>query len=163
MITISVMAILMAVAAPGFRAMLGSNRAAAQTNELVAALNLARSEAVKRGSPVTVCKCADPAATTPACSTSTGWQAGWLVFTDGNTVGTVDGSDARLRVGQPIGNNVTLTADSNYSNYVTYQPNGSSVGTGGGNNGQLTLCVDGYKRVINISSTGRVQVSAGSC
>lgn len=163
MVTLSVMAILLAIAAPSFRDTMNSNRAATQANELIAALNLARSEAVKRGTSVTVCQCADPNAATPICSTSAGWQNGWLVFSDGSTLGSVDTGDTRLRVAQPASGGFTLTADSNYSNYVTYQPNGSSVGNGGGNTGNLSLCISGYRRVINIGSTGRINVSAGSC
>ncbi|NTV95214.1 MAG: prepilin-type N-terminal cleavage/methylation domain-containing protein [Thiobacillus sp.] len=163
LVTISVLAILLGIAVPNFIDLINNNRAVSQTNEFTAALNLARSEAVKRGIQVTVCKCADPNAASPVCSTAAAWQSGWLVFTDGNTLGSVDGNDTRLRVGQPSSNNFTLTGSSNYTNYVTYLPNGSSVGNGGSNSGSLTLCVSGYQRVINISTTGRIQLSRGSC
>lgn len=163
MVTIAVMAIMLTIGVPSFSSIIASNRTAGLTNEFIAALNLARSEAIKRGTQVTICKCANPDASSPVCSTSANWHNGWLVFTDGNTAGSVDGTDVRLRVGQPSNINVSLVGDSNYGNYVAYLPNGSSIGNGGAFSGNLTLCASGNRRVINISTTGRVQVSSGSC
>ena len=67
MVTIAVAAILLAVAVPGFRNLIVSNRLTATTNAFVAALNLARIEAVKRNARVTLCKTADPNTTAPNC------------------------------------------------------------------------------------------------
>ncbi len=88
MITISVLAILVGVGIPSFRDMMRRNRLVTQTNELIGALALARSEAVKRGLRVTIC----PAnATQDACSDSGDWADGMIIFTDAlGTVGTVD-------------------------------------------------------------------------
>ena len=49
MITLSVAAILLSLAIPSFQQIAATNRVAGLTNELTAALNLARSEAIKRG------------------------------------------------------------------------------------------------------------------
>jgi type IV fimbrial biogenesis protein FimT len=54
MITIAVLAILVTVGVPGFQELIQNNRVTTQTNELVTALNLARTEAVKRGRHVQV-------------------------------------------------------------------------------------------------------------
>ena len=54
MVTIAVLAILMTVGVPSFRDLVQNNRVTAQTNELVTALNFARTEAVKRASAVRV-------------------------------------------------------------------------------------------------------------
>lgn len=55
MITIAVAAILLAIAIPGFRDLILRNELTTATNDWVAAVNLARSEAVRRGVPVVVC------------------------------------------------------------------------------------------------------------
>ena len=55
MITVAVLAILLSLGVPSFAETIRNNRVAAQTNELVTALSLARSEASKRGMPVSVC------------------------------------------------------------------------------------------------------------
>lgn len=49
MVTVVVMAILAASAVPSFRNMILQNRASTHVNELVSALSVARSEAIKRG------------------------------------------------------------------------------------------------------------------
>lgn len=54
MITIAILAIVMGIAVPSFSEMIKRNKRASCTNELVGALQLARSEAVRSGRPVTV-------------------------------------------------------------------------------------------------------------
>lgn len=48
LVTIAVMSIIAAIAVPGFQNMMASNRLAADYNEILSGLNLARSEAIKR-------------------------------------------------------------------------------------------------------------------
>ena len=109
MVTIAVAAILLAVAVPGFRNLIVSNRLTATTNAFVAALNLARIEAVKRNARVTLCKTADPNATEPNCAASATWSQGAIVFVDRGTVGTRERGDTLLRVLGPFPD-VTITA-----------------------------------------------------
>ncbi len=175
-VTVAVLGILAAFAIPSFRSLMNTNRVATLTNELVAALNFARSEAIKRGIPVTVCKTANPDTTNPTCTTSGGWQTGWLVFTDKmGALGSVDEpdslhpgdsqyNDVRLRIKQPTGGNGTISGNGNVSNFVSYLPGGDGRGNGGGLiNGTLTVCVGGYKRDIVINSTGRIRIAKGTC
>ena len=56
MVTLSILAILTAIAAPNFSQMMVANRMTTQNNELIAAINLARSEAIKLNRSVTFCK-----------------------------------------------------------------------------------------------------------
>lgn len=67
LVTLAVLAIVVMVAVPAFRGLAESNRMIGLTNELVAAVNFARSEAVKRGTPVSV------------CAATGGWGGGWSV------------------------------------------------------------------------------------
>jgi len=76
MVTLTVMAIILAIAAPSFSALLASNRLTTQTNELVGALNLARSEAVRRSQPVTL-----------RSDDNDNYAKGWKVFADANADG----------------------------------------------------------------------------
>lgn len=48
LVTIAVMTIVATIAVPGFQGMMASNRLAADYNEILAGLNMARSEAIKR-------------------------------------------------------------------------------------------------------------------
>ncbi len=55
MITIAVAAVLLSLAIPSFRNLILSNELTTISNEWVAAVNYARSEAIKRGVPVVIC------------------------------------------------------------------------------------------------------------
>ena len=79
MITITVLAILVGIGVPSFTNIIRTNRMASQTNELLGSFAVARSEAVKRGTLVTVCP-ANAAQT--ACAASDAWSNGWIVFSD---------------------------------------------------------------------------------
>ena len=60
-ITLAVLAIIVTLAVPAFTSLINGNRLTAQANELVADLQSARMEAVKRNRPVTVCPSTDNA------------------------------------------------------------------------------------------------------
>lgn len=60
MITVTILAILLGIGVPSFVNFIRNTRASTQANEIATALNLARSEAVKRGLPVTLRSPASP-------------------------------------------------------------------------------------------------------
>ena len=92
---ITVVAILFALGMPSYRYVTNANRISGEVNALLGDMQYARSEAIKEGQPVTVCSSTN--ATT--CSNQTSWRNGWIVFTDVNGNGAVDGvNDAILRV-----------------------------------------------------------------
>lgn len=74
MLTLAVAAILMAVAVPSFQQTIMDNRLSTQSNELVTALNYARSEAVKTHQTITV-----------ASKNGTSWTSGWTITNPGGT------------------------------------------------------------------------------
>jgi type IV fimbrial biogenesis protein FimT len=158
MIVVAIVGILAAIGAPSFQDMLNQTRASGLANELAASLNLARSEAIKRGTQVSVCKSGNITAASPTCSTAANWQNGWLVFVDTSTSGTFDGTDTRLKVGQPSNSSAAITFNNNSDNYISYLPSGSST-----SNGTLSICVGGIQRSIIIISTGRNRFSKGTC
>lgn len=84
MITVAIIAIVAAIAAPSFNTQISNNRAAALGEELTGALNFARSEAVRRGSRVSLCASADGA----TCGDT--WTDGWIVVADSATSDMAD-------------------------------------------------------------------------
>lgn len=94
MVTIFVVAILISVGVPGFVRTIQTSRMASSTNDLVTSIHRARSEAVKRRVPVTLCASNNPLAPAPACNVG-GNMVGWVVFVDD---ADIDGN------GQPDGN-----------------------------------------------------------
>lgn len=155
MITLSIGAILATVAAPSYQSMMVQSRLSTQSNEFLTALHYSRSEAIKRGIRVTMCKSNSGI----ACTNGSSWQDGWIVYSDSETageVGKVDGSDEVLRVFPGmIGS--TMTA-SNYTNWISYLPNGSSKSSDNLSNGSFTVCNSAQGRKINVNTTGRPYV-----
>src|SRR5512135_3440893 len=98
LVVLAVGSILLAIAIPGYAFLVNASRLAAVTNDLVAALQLARSEAVKQGTRVTVCKTSNPIAAQASCDSTANWHEGWLVFSDGGARGVIDSGDILLRV-----------------------------------------------------------------
>lgn len=98
-VTLAVFAIAAAMAIPNMGSFLDSNRRAANINIFVSAMNLARSEAVKRNNDVSLCTRNDAGTD---CDAAKNWENGWLVFVDDGTKGDVDGSDIILRVYDPV-------------------------------------------------------------
>ncbi|MBN2886034.1 MAG: GspH/FimT family pseudopilin, partial [Chromatiaceae bacterium] len=73
MVTLAIVTIVTTIAVPSFQSVIRNNRAATLSNDLLSALNLARSESVTRGKRVTVCKSNDIADDTPTCVTAASW------------------------------------------------------------------------------------------
>jgi len=78
-VTVAVLAIVVAMAAPAFNGMIANNRSAGMASELVATLNYARSESIRQAKRVSIC----PSTNGTSCLASANdWAKGWLVFVD---------------------------------------------------------------------------------
>jgi len=71
MVTLAVLAILLTLAVPSFARLLAANRVSTETSELIASLNLARSEAARRAQGVTL-----------RAINADDYSKGWRVFAD---------------------------------------------------------------------------------
>ena len=155
MITLALVAILATVGIPSFTNFIANNRLTVQTNELVSALNLARSESIKRNVRVSVCRSANGT----ACGGT--WSNGWIAFVDGGTAGSVDGTDEILRVWNSGGSSATLTADPASVNAVQFQGIGLTTAV------EFTLtdshCSGDQKRLIDIAPSGRISTTREPC
>lgn len=78
MVTITVMAILLAIALPSFRDVIHRNQVSSASNALLASLAYARTEAINRGQLVSMCPSANGTSCTAA---SNAFDPGWLVYT----------------------------------------------------------------------------------
>jgi type IV fimbrial biogenesis protein FimT len=161
MVTVSVLAIVLGFGVPGFQELILNNRITTQANEFVAALNFARSEAIKRGTRITVCKSSDGS----NCSGSNNWDQGWLVFVDDNNNAAVDGGEQILKVYSSLRAS-TLSGNGNVASYVSYVSSGFTQLTSGAfQAGTFTLCPDssGSGRSIVINAMGRAMVNKVPC
>lgn len=74
--TIGIVAVLSAIAAPSFGNLKHDSERTAAVNGFLHAIFLARSESIKRGQVVTVCKSRDGA----SCASDAAWHEGWMIF-----------------------------------------------------------------------------------
>ncbi|MBL8265214.1 GspH/FimT family pseudopilin [Steroidobacter sp.] len=84
MVTVGIAAILTAVAVPSFNQLIISSRLVTQSNDLVAAINFARSEAIKRNTNISLCRVNAVDSTT--CVTGAGAWQNWIVTPGGGNV-----------------------------------------------------------------------------
>ncbi|OWW21867.1 GspH/FimT family pseudopilin [Noviherbaspirillum denitrificans] len=148
MVTLAIMAILLGIAVPSFNDAILGTKLSTYANSLVASANVARSEAIKRNTAVTMCVSSNGT----SCG-SGNWEQGWIVLA---------GTDVILRQDAAgTGYKLTGTASS-----LTFQATGvgATVAT-------ITVCratpsVGKQERVVSISATGRASTTtttSGTC
>lgn len=161
MVGLTVLVMLITIGIPSFFNMIRNSRLATQTNEVVTGLNLARSEAVKRGLPVSLCVSSDQV----ACDTSSpNWADGWIMFVDRGTPGELDGTDELLQVGRAVSGGFAMTETETGEAFVQFLPSGL-VNPIEDRRLQLEWAAepDGKTRCVSISVGGRVNTTQGAC
>lgn len=175
MVTLLVVGIVLGFGVPNFMEFQRTGVMTSEANDFVGAIYLARTEAVKRQVPVTLCASANATAPAPVCGV--GPATGYIVFvdaanpavpaaTDGNAV--VDAGEPILLQHAAPGGTITISSD---SVYITYAPNGFVVPTAFAQaQNSLTsvlFCDDrgnrdaggvSSARVVNVAPTGRAQI-----
>ena len=143
------------VAAPGMSALLNSNKLNGAAGELTAALQVARSEAIRRNARVTVCASADGT----TCAASTSWTGGWIVHGNDNATG----NDEVIRNDAPSGSVQIIGPSAG----IVFRPSGI-IDT----QTTISACMpvtqpDENQRVITVMISGIVSTSkangGGSC
>lgn len=148
LIVLAVMAILAAIAVPAFDNYILKSRLSTYASGFFASTQLARSEALKRNLPVTLCKSSNGS----SCATTGGWEQGWIVLSGS----TVIKRQAALIDGYLL---------SSSSNSLIFQPTGF-----GSTQATLTVCrsapLGAEERVLTVLATGRTLVGktyTGTC
>jgi type IV fimbrial biogenesis protein FimT len=131
LVTLSIVVILATVAVPNMQQFMTSNRLAGITTEYMGAFNLARSEAIKRALPVTICRSTDNI----NCN-GTNWSGGMIAFvdTDSDRTRTVASEDL-VKVFMPIdapyaANAALVDTAGNTVNAIIFNRDGTVNGTG---------------------------------
>jgi len=164
MVTLSVLVVLMALAVPSFQSMMASSNVSTVTNDLMTTLAQARSNAVRRGARVTVCKSANGS----QCATTGDWEQGWIMFNDDDHSGTnasVSSGEAVTFASPVVSSGIVIKGN---LDYVSYSADGQARfmdGTGGFQAGTLRVCNtssslsnDKRARDLKLSRTGRIIV-----
>lgn len=168
LVTITVLGIVLAIAVPSFQDLIRRNRLSSETNNLVSALAIARSEAIKSGGIITICKTLDPNLAAPDCAVGASWENGLIVFTDTGVRGTIDGTDTILKVQQAGGPGGPVIIPSlSFVNAVSYARAGAAVANNAvrdlPTSGSFTVCLNNVSRVVDVALSGRVITTPGAC
>lgn len=154
LIITSAVAGVLSLGAVGMNGLVQDARMTTVVNQIMGDLNLARNEAIKRNTPITLCKSSDGA----SCSDEAAWRDGWIVFTDHNKNREVDANEAIIRVQQALTGNMTLRyGNTGTYTYVRYNSSGEASRAA-----TFTFCdgrgADKAKAVI-VYWTGRPRIS----
>ena len=165
-VTLTIIGLLAAFAVPAFMNMMRANAATAITNELVAGFSYARTEAVTRVEPVSICpRPADPA---NISSCANDWRHGYLIYRGNSPAG-----NNLLRVGEPLRNPDDVTAvveaSGTADNRVTFLARGNVDSTANNFTFNITLtpkgCSTGERkqRMIGVTFVGRASAIQEEC
>lgn len=155
MVTLAVAAILLTIGVPSFRDLMIKSRLSGQVQEFYGTLNFARSEAIKRGFSVSICKSSN------GTSCTGNWSDGWIIFLDSDEDKDTVNSDEILRIFPALPTNITLNANTPFTNYITYNRFGMA-----NTNGTFVFCENSDEskaRAIVITRTRpRIAAAGGS-
>ncbi len=156
LIITSAVASVLGVGAVGMSNLLQNARLTAGVNQLMAQLSLARSEAIKRHSSITLCA----SVTGAECRGSRKWHDGWIIFLDPNGNGRLEPGESILRVqDSPAIKSLNFGAwGPGTGQWVTYEADGSTK-----QNGTFTFCDSrgaAKAKAVILLGTGRPRFSA---
>jgi type IV fimbrial biogenesis protein FimT len=135
MVVLAIAGIVLGIGIPKLSVFFQGSRMTTNTNALVAAFQIAKSEAIKRQGSVTVCRSANQ--TSCDLDAANTWEDGFIVFFDPNANRVVDGgtdiilrinagAENRLNTGTGAGD-VTIRGDTTLNNehqYITFTSRG---------------------------------------
>lgn len=155
LVTLSVVSILLSVAAPSYRTFVQDSLLITQSNSFASAIALAKSEAIKRSSEVIIC----PSTNGTSCTGGVVWSNGLLVFADTDRDGVVDADEKILQVVAALSGGNTIR--SGFRTRVTFTANGFSMGFAD----TFSLCDSrgtAYSKAIILNNQGRLRTETGT-
>lgn len=163
MLVVALAAVLLTLGIPGVQQLMQNTARSSSANEALAALQRARSEAVKRNNIVTLCPSSDGA----TCTGGTAWENGWIAFLDDDLDsideaadgdGSLDAGEEVFQTGSSLGGPTLRTTFTG----LQYRSNGRMQTLAGASEAEFILCDErgpDEARVILIFRSGRTQVS----
>ena len=174
MVTVAILAVLLSIAVPSFRESIMNARMTGLANDIMADLNVARAEAVRRNARAYLCTSSNG-----TTCTGSAWNLGWIVYVDANNNGVQDSPAEPALKARPAlstGSNLLVQNDlagGGGSRQVLYRPSGAS--NVGGAVVSFILCdarntaavgverAENRGRLIQVETTGRPLVTRRTC
>lgn len=156
MVTIALVAIVSTLAAPSMIQFIARWQTTNVVNSFTSSLQLARSEAVKRGRAVRMCRSSNGTSCSAASEGTTGWIIGWIVFVDNDASGLpVTTPDEIIFVQSSISNFDSIL--SNNVSSIAFSPFGTLL-NGVGMQGLTFSWDSNRRRGVCISFSGRFRL-----
>ena len=148
MITIVILGVVTAIAVPSYTGMVANNRVVEASNRLMSNIQQARSEAIKRNSPVSL-----------GTYTSQYWHKGWKMYA-GDLTGsdTVGAGDVLIRLVPASDDSVTMYANTHAGTWLSFFANGMMNEA---SNAIFYICNNGDAsrgRMITVDRGGRARI-----
>ncbi len=155
LISLTLASLLAMLALPAYADWIADYRLMNQARALAGSMYIARSEAIKRGYRVDLCRSSDLV----QCG-GPGWDQGWLMYVDENKDGQVDPGEAVLRREPGTRERVTITPNTPLKDYVSYTSLGvARMNSGALQMGTFVLCLSGRPEVhVVLANSGRARI-----
>jgi type IV fimbrial biogenesis protein FimT len=162
-ITLAIGAILLSLAMPSFRSIMGDSAITGTANDFVFALQTARSEAIKRSGVVGMCASPDPLAADATCGG--GYNGGWLIYSDVNNDGDRDDpADPLILQVEARNSGFAFTPSATFAGadqQIHFSGSGGSINAAGVPlSGTITIDYADEQRVVTVSANGRISTAA---
>lgn len=155
MVTVMIGSIVLTMGIPEFREFSLNQRVQTSSHAFVRSLNMARQEAIKRGSPVGVC-----ALNGTQCNNGS-WENGWVVFADDNQNGSFDPqADTVIYQQDGLADAIDMEGA---DNMVMFEGSGYLSSGTGNYDIHSHECKSSDYIEVNISSTGRTNLNRTEC
>lgn len=155
MVGLAIVAIVFAVGVPGLGGYLAEQRVHDRADALLRALQVARSEAIRRGERVDVC----PGAGGDCAAVPTPWEGGWRVVPDATRNGVV-----AIAAEHAAASGITIRGNRPLADYVSYTSAGHARRFDGAlQMGTFTVCAPGQRmRKVILASSGRARLETAA-
>lgn len=170
LVTLAIVAILLALAAPSFTRLIRTNTISSNVSTFLTDMRYARSESIQRGGGVIMCRSDAPEAAQPVCATDTpsgspGWASGWIIFhdldprTSGGNKGILD---PLLRIQSPITTMNSITEAGGSTTKFRFTATGRLLSLGAPTNlqfGASPMFDSDIQRIVCVNLGGRARVA----
>jgi type IV fimbrial biogenesis protein FimT len=156
LVAVAVGALLLAAAVPAWGDWVAGAELANHAHRLATSMTLARTEAMKRGQRVNLCRAADGR----HCAGAGGWEAGWIVHVDADADAVNGDAEPVLRAEPPAPGGIYVRANRPVESYVSFNALGQArLVNGGLQMGTLTVCRRGLPaHKVVLANSGRIRV-----
>ena len=156
LVVVAILAVLAALTAPAFSALLKKQRVDATSYLLVAHLQTARSVAVSRNVRTTI-----------APIDGSHWELGWQVFTDANRSAKYDDTDELIATAPSSETGISITGSATGQPWVSFAGDGQpKLFNGGFQAGTFVVCAGadlGTQVIMNRTGRIRLQPAGNAC